>query len=55
MNPSRKLVLKHEALQELTSGELDSVVGAAAQTEFSCLDYISCWWFQCLTRRGCTE
>lgn len=51
MNPSRKLTLKQEALQELTSGELDAVVGAAQQTQYSCLDYISCWWWQCIPSR----
>lgn len=56
MNPSRKLTLKHESLQELTSGELDAVAGAGTQTQFSCLPYVSCWWFQCVvTLTGCAE
>lgn len=55
MNPSRTLMLKRESLQQLTSGELDSVVGAA-QTRYSCLDGISCWWWQCVpTLYVCTE
>lgn len=56
MNPSRRLTLKREALQQLTSGELDSVAGAAQQTQYSCLHYMSCFWWQCLpTLEGCAK
>ena len=55
MNPSRTLTLKPEALQELTAGELDAVAGAAQQqTQYSCLHYVSCFWYQCIpTLNGC--
>ena len=55
MNLSRKLTLKREALQQLTSVELDSVAGAAQQTQYSCLHYISCWWWQCIPTLNACE
>lgn len=45
---TRRLSLKKDVLQELTTAELGSVAGGA--TEFSCLDYISCFPWQCVTR-----
>lgn len=52
---TRTLSLKRDVLQELTSGELNAIAGAATtNTEASCLDYISCWAFQCtFTLRMC--
>jgi hypothetical protein len=56
MTPRRTLSLKREVLQELADSDLTAIVGAAEQTptaqqtEKSCLDYISCWWWQCATR-----
>lgn len=52
---TRTLSLKRDVLQELTSGELGAVAGGTTGgTEASCLDYISCWAFQCLfTLRTC--
>ena len=46
---SRTLVLKREALQQLTAGELDSVAGGTRT--FSCLDYVSCFPWECLIDR----
>lgn len=49
---TRRLSLKRDVLQELTPGELGVVAGGG--TEASCLDYISCWAWQCLfTLRMC--
>jgi hypothetical protein len=47
---SRKLVLKRESLVGLTDGELDLVDGGTVgrPTAISCLDYISCWAYQCV-------
>lgn len=45
----RTLALKREVLQELAPSDLAGVVaGAQDQTNASCLDYISCWWYQCV-------
>ena len=49
----RTLSLKREVLQELTATDLHAVVGGQPtgdQTNVSCLDYISCWAWQCLPR-----
>jgi hypothetical protein len=47
----RTLTLKREVLQELSPADLNGVVGAAittGNTGISCLDYVSCWVWQCL-------
>lgn len=43
---TRKLSLKRETLQDLTPAELAAVAGG--NTNFSCLDYISCFPWQCI-------
>ena len=54
MPARRTLALKREVLQELTEHDLNGIVGAAQDTtrptNMSCLDYISCWAWQCLPR-----
>lgn len=39
---TRKLSLKRDVLQELTTGELTGVVGGTFETAYSCLDYVTC-------------
>jgi hypothetical protein len=49
--PLRRLSLKREVLQELSPADLTGVAGAGTTTGatgISCLDYISCWPWQCL-------
>lgn len=48
---TRKLVLKREALQELTSDEMRDVVAGTRPTWFSCLTYISCNPLDCVSER----
>ena len=43
---TRKLSLARDVLHELTSEELAGVAGG--NTNVSCLDYLSCWFYQCL-------
>ncbi|HVF06179.1 MAG TPA: hypothetical protein VNA20_15160 [Frankiaceae bacterium] len=51
---TRKLSLKRETLQELTTDELHGVAGAAqtrqglCETMFSCMTFISCNVVECL-------
>lgn len=54
MNESRKLALRRETLCEI---DLRDVTGAGPdpQTRQSCLDYVSCWDFQCLFTLTCPE
>jgi hypothetical protein len=48
---TRKLSLKRDVLTELSSDELTGVVaGTLKPTAYSCLDYISCYALQCVTR-----
>lgn len=57
----RRLSLKREVLQELSTADLTAVVGAAppditdikdiAQTAYSCLAYISCNILACVIRQ----
>lgn len=46
----RTLTLKSESLRQLTAAELDVVAAGTVGggTGISCLDYISCWPWQCL-------
>ncbi len=49
----RTLTLKREAVRELADAELGAVNGAQQQTQYSCLDYITCGGLQCyLSRAG---
>lgn len=53
MPARRTLALRREVLQELTDADLNGVAAGAVTTRptaASCLDYISCWWWQCVTR-----
>lgn len=54
MPARRMLALKREVLQELGHADLNAVVGGTRTvldpTGASCLDYISCWPWQCLLR-----
>ena len=52
---TRTLSLKRETLQDLTPAELGAVVGG--NTNISCLDYISCFPWQCVPTfgRDCIE
>lgn len=44
----RKLSLKRDVLQELSSEELGDVVGGTRETLYSCYAYISCDIVNCL-------
>ena len=46
---TRTLSLKREALQQLSDGELDEIAGGTRT--FSCLDYISCFPWECVIGR----
>lgn len=45
---TKRLVLRREAVRELSAGELEQVVGGVTVTCFSCLDFISCNPLDCL-------
>ncbi|HEU0130096.1 MAG TPA: hypothetical protein VFQ85_03795 [Mycobacteriales bacterium] len=44
----RTLCLKREALAELGTADLVGIGGAGGATGFSCLDYVSCYPWDCL-------
>lgn len=44
---TRKLTLKRETVRELGTDELAGVAAGTVQT-FSCLDYVSCFPWECL-------
>ena len=49
---TRKLTLKRDVLQELSSDELSGVVaGTTKETMYSCMTYISCYITDCLVDR----
>ncbi len=45
---NRKLSLKRDVLQELTSAELTGVVAGTKDTMYSCMTFISCYITDCL-------
>jgi hypothetical protein len=52
----RTLRLRRETLTDLTDRDLRDVAAGDHPTWYSCLDYISCYWWQCVESRYiCTE
>lgn len=45
---TRKLALKKDVLQELTTDDLRGVVAGTRDTLYSCLDFVSCDIVNCL-------
>ena len=51
---TRKLTLKRDVLQELSSDDLNLVVGGTRDTLFSCYTFVSCNILECLVDRATT-
>ena len=51
MKANRTLTLKRDVLAELDATDLSRVAAGSPdpQTQASCLHYMSCWWYQCVT------
>jgi len=45
---NRKLSLKRDVLNELTTDELTGVVGGTKETMYSCMTYVSCYILDCV-------